>query len=294
MKAPLTLLLTVGLGGGCAWNAAGTTGCQANGSAHGLPPALVESSGVAFSRAMAGVLWSHNDGGHDPTLFALSATGRLLGELPLQNAANQDWEDIATGPCAQGACIYVADVGDNQEARGHIALYRVTDPGLPDGTPARAEAFLMRLPEGPKDIEAFFMAPGEDAYFISKGNGSPVTVFRYSGPLRSGETVVLEEVQTLSDKGVPLPAQVTGADVSPDGTLVVVRTYSSLQFFRRGGDGRLSPISGAEAELRTLHEVQGEGIGLGPDGLVALTSEGGSFGGSPSIRLLTCALKGRP
>lgn len=293
MKARLTFLLTVGLAGGCAWNAAGTTGCQPNGSALALPAALEESSGVAFSRAAQGVLWSHNDGGNSPTLFALGTTGRLLGELPLQNATNQDWEDIATGPCAQGACIYLADVGDNQEVRGHIVLYRVKDPGLPDGTPTRAEAFPMRLPEGPQDIEAFFMTPHEGAYFISKGNRSPVTVFRYPGLLRSGETVMLEMVQTLSDDAVPLPAQVTGADASPDGKLVVVRTYSSLRFFRRAADGSLSPISGAEAELRTLHEAQGEGIGLGPDGLVALTSEAGSFGGPPSIRFLTCVLKER-
>lgn len=44
--------------------------------------------------------------------------------------------------------------------------------------------------------------------------------------------------------------------------------------------------------LRTLQEIQGEAVALGPDGLVVLTSEGGPLGGPASMRLLRCAVGG--
>jgi hypothetical protein len=36
-----------------------------------LPDELAESSGVAVSRTQPGVLWSHNDSGDGPTLYAI-------------------------------------------------------------------------------------------------------------------------------------------------------------------------------------------------------------------------------
>jgi hypothetical protein len=102
----------------------------------------------------------------------------------------------------------------------------------------------MVLPDGPRDMEALFVLPGEELYFITKGRSHPVTVYRYPPPLRAGETVTLEEVQTLTEGPVAIPYQVTGADASPDGRLVAVRTYESLTFYRMSR-GRLVPLRGA-------------------------------------------------
>ncbi len=275
----------------CSWNAAGSTGCEVAGPVLPLPEALRESSGVAFSRTRDGVLWSHDDGGHDPVLFALNREGEVLGALHLSGARNRDWEDLAVGECGEGgegSCLYLADTGDNREVRDRVVLYRIPDPGLPDGPPVTADAFPMRLPEGPRDVEALFVLPGPQVYLISKGSGSPATLFRYPPPLQAGKTVTLEAVQTLSDGALSLPSQVTGADASPDGSAVVVRTYQDLRFFHVV-DGQLRPVPGGRVDLRTLHEIQGEGVALGPGGQVALTSEDGPFGGTASLRFLTCS-----
>ena len=40
-----------------------------------LPPELRESSGLAVSRTQPGVLWSHNDSGDAPTLYAIDVKG---------------------------------------------------------------------------------------------------------------------------------------------------------------------------------------------------------------------------
>lgn len=278
---------------GCGWNSAGSTGCQVDGPSRALPAELTESSGAAFSRTRADILWSHNDGEHRPVLFALGREGEVLGRLPLSGARNRDWEDIAVGPCESGSCIYVADTGDNDEVRRRVTLYRVPDPGLPDGAPVPAEAFPIRFPDGPRDVEAMFVLPGPLVYLISKGRRDAATLFRYPPPLRPEETVTLEAVQALSDRALSLPSQITGADASPDGSTVVVRTYQSLRFFHVE-DGRLSPVPGAKVELRTLYEIQGEGVALGPEGQVALTSEGGPFGGKAVLHFLSCpAMVGR-
>ncbi|MFH1766056.1 MAG: hypothetical protein ABIF09_17865 [Gemmatimonadota bacterium] len=272
--------------GSCGWNAAGTTGCEPVGLARALPGILQESSGVALSSSQAGILFSHNDGGHQPSIFALNPEGAILGEIPLKGVRNWDWEDIATGECEAGACIYLADVGDNEEVRDGIVLYRVTDLGVYDGSPQGAEAFHMVLPDGPRDMEAVFILPDEEVFFVSKGRNHAVTLYRYPPPLRAGDTVTLESVQALTGGRLPLPRQVTGADASDDGSVVAIRSYESLSFFRPE-NGRLMPIQGGHVALRTLNEAQGEAVGLGPDGEVVLTSEA-ALGRGATMTVLKC------
>jgi len=144
----------------------------------------------------------------------------------------------------------------------------------------------MVLPDGPRDMESVFVLPGEEVFFVSKGRSDAVTLYRYPPPLRAGETVSLEAVQTFSDGRLPIPKQVTGADASPDGTVVVIRTYESLSFFHVES-GRLVPIKGARVALRTLHEVQGEAVALGPNGELVLTSEA-ALGRRAAMVTLNC------
>lgn len=286
MSKATTLVPAIFLLGGCAWNAAGTTGCQFLAPPHPLPNSLHESSGIAWSRAHPGILWSHNDGG-EAVLFALDPEGRLLAEIPFSGTRTRDWEDLAVGGCPGGTCLYLADTGDNQEVRTQVQLIRIREPETIEGTSLAAEIFPFHLPHGPRDIEAIFILPGEQVYFISKGRNHPVTLYRYPLPLRADETVTLEEVQSLSDGSMSIPSQVTGADASEDGSLVAVRSYEAL-FFYRVEAGRLIPVGGGRVALGTLQEPQGEAVGFGPDGRIFLTSEAGNFGGVASLRILQC------
>jgi hypothetical protein len=185
-------------------------------------------------------------------------------------------------------CIYVADTGDNDEARDRVFLYRVADAGVYDGPPRRAEVFPMVLPDGPRDIEAVFVLPSEEVFFVTKGRNHPATVYRYPPPLRPGLTVTLEVVQFLSEDRLPLPQQITGADASSGGEIVAIRSYEALEFYRVE-HGHLIPQEGGRVALRTLNELQGEGVGLGPNGQVALTSEA-VLGKSATLTMLTCAM----
>ncbi len=280
------LFLLVVLPAGCPWNAAGTSGCRPTGPPLPLPEALNESSGIAPSLSHPGVLWTHNDG-QDPFLYAINEKGDLLATIRVLGARMRDWEDLATAPCGDEACIYLADTGDNPEVRREIKLLRLPDSGRVEDGSREAQVFPMILPNGPRDIEALYVLPGEDVYLVSKGRSDANTVYRYPPPLREGESVTLEEVQTLSEGAMPIPAQITGADASPDGKFVVIRTYQDMVFYRVE-EGHLIPMEGARVALRTLQEPQGEGVAFGDGNRVFLTTEAGSFGGVASLRILEC------
>lgn len=273
----------------CAPIATSGPGCSSAGRARTLPDALVESSGVAVGVRDPNVLWSHSDNG--PPLYAIDREGHIVATFPIERRL-RDWEDIEISRCAAGTCLYLADTGDNAENRrpGRIKILRVAEPDMSSPGPLEPDVLPIRLPDGPRDIEAMFVLPGERIHLITKGRHDPVTVYKYPLPLRP-DTVTLEEVQRLTDGPQPLLSQVTGASASADGSIVAVRTYESLRFYRVQAD-TLAAVPGGLANLRTLEEVQGEGVGLGPDGEVVLTSEGGPLGGPASLRILRCDLSG--
>mmetsp|Transcript_13918 Transcript_13918/g.35082 ORF Transcript_13918/g.35082 Transcript_13918/m.35082 type:complete len:507 (-) Transcript_13918:1572-3092(-) len=91
-----------------------------------------EISGVVASRKKKDVLWTHNDSGSPPYIFALNATtGRHLAwfELNGKSIPNHDWEDIAIGPGPEPGVdyLYVGDVGSHQ---GEYKIVRFPEPKL--------------------------------------------------------------------------------------------------------------------------------------------------------------------
>src|SRR5690242_3521759 len=94
-----------------------------------------ESSGVAASRRVPGLVWTQNDSGNPPFVFATDTTGASRGTFGLRGAQNLDWEEIALGPCGSVTCLYLADTGDNREQRPFATIYRVPEPSLPATQP---------------------------------------------------------------------------------------------------------------------------------------------------------------
>ena len=229
----------------------------------------------------------------------MNSVGEIISRIRIRPSLT-DWEDIATSSCAGGkSCLYLADTGDNLERRsaGDISIRRLEEPDL-DSPNFRVtlnqqipefdtDVFPVRLPDGPRDIEALLVLPGEDIYVSTKGRNGPVAIYRYPPPLRP-DTVTLELVQELSPGARVIPRQVTGGSVSPEGDILALRTYESLQFFEFVAD-TLVPIKDGHIDLRSLLEAQGEGIAIGPGGLLVLTSE--AVGETPpQMNLMHCNL----
>jgi hypothetical protein len=254
-----------------------------------LPEEIEESSGVVASTEWPGVLWTHNDSGNDPVLYAVYASGQMVGRSRVRGAENRDWEDIGIGPCPDGSCLYIGDIGDNNRERTEIAVYRVPEPE-PGSPSAPAERFPMRYPDGPHDAEAMFVLPSGDLFVITKAAEGPQRLYRYPGPLRADEPVVLEPLVDVGGSGGDPFQQVTGAAATPSGRWVAVRRYKRLSIFLAEEliAGRVTPV--LEVDLTPLGEVQGEAVELLDNGRVVLTSEAGFHAAPGTISLLQCNL----
>jgi hypothetical protein len=260
-----------------------------------LDQAVRETSGAALDPRSPDVFWTHNDSGHEPEVFAMSADGRILARVGVAGASNQDWEDMDLGPCAEGGdCLYVADVGDGGRGRGDpVAIYRIPLPALDATASAPAERFEARFPDGHRDTEAAFVLPDGSVYLINKGQRHPIDLWRWPTPLVAGpvDAVQLERVRNLAPAAGQPGDRVTGASASPDGRWVAVRTYGRLAFYRTpellGGGGAAHTV-----DLAPLGEPQGEAVALADDGTVLLTSESGVRGFPPRATWLACTLDG--
>jgi len=253
-------------------------------------PRLTESSGVVVSRAHPGILWTHNDSGDGPYLYATDLRGTDRGAIRVSGAEAVDWEDIALGPCPRRPvdCLYVGDTGDNLERRARVTVYAVPEPDPPlaaadtQRVTAATLALSLYYPDGPHDVEALYVSPRDTAlYLVSKGRGRHGRVRLYRVDRAAWGTrghVRAEFVQTLPI--VPNGAAgrlVTGAAVQADGGLVAIRTYAEIFFFSSGPGGRLAPADRPVCSIAALDSA-GEAIGFGADSSLVLTSEANLLG----------------
>ena len=212
--------------------------------------ALGEVSGIVKSDR-GDFYWVHNDSGDEARLFAIGADASVLSPVwmrlsesdwpghTIENAWHFDWEDIAL---ADGV-LYIADVGNNGNARRDLGVYVVNEPDPLAIPRMRTLNYLpVRYPDQQNhpaklwhfDCEAVFVAEGK-LYFITK--------HRRPGEIRSMEAGAKlyrldtaftdrENVLTLvgSRQDVVLA---TGADLSPDGSKLAVSTYDALWLFDR-------------------------------------------------------------
>lgn len=296
LRLPTLLALVTASGAACGGMTGVRAPCVAVSPTYPLS-GVPESSGIVPSHGFPGVFWTHNDSEWDAVLFAVDSEGQPVGEVRVSGAENVDWEDLDIAQCEQGSCLYISDTGDNAERRPEVRLYRVPEPAPDAGVTAPADVFPLRLPDGPRDIEAAFVIPPEQLYFVTKGRNHRVALYRYPGPLPEGPPgsirapVTLERVQYLTRRSPFMPRHVTGAGATDDGSIVAVRTYETLLFYRWDA-GRLVPIRGGFVSLRSVREQQGEAVALLPGNRVVLTSEAGPLGERGSMIFLRCSIPG--
>lgn len=231
---------------------------------------LVELSGLVASRTQAGVLFAHNDSGDTARFFALSAAGVVVATFELDGGVARDWEDLALGPCPAGTCVYLGDTGDNALVRTDYAIFRVPEPlALAGTTSVPWERFPYEFPSGAKhNSEAIFMHPATGVlYLVTKENTGVSEVYRFPLPFDAGKTAVLERVATLSFPAVT-DRPVTGADVNPCGTAVLLRMYNRLVELRLPeGEPDFERIFSLDpVAVPTADEPQGEAVAYSASG----------------------------
>ncbi len=259
-----------------------------------MPRSLRESSGIAISDRYP-VIWTHNDSGQGPILYAVDSVGSIAGRVRLRDVRARDFEDIDKGPCPprwadEPYCLYVADTGNNDWGRRVLSIYVLPEPE-PVGERVTVEAARLRFryPDRRSDVEALAVASNGDLVLVTKGRRAGVRGYRISATevartLDSDDQAVVESLGTL-----PLTPNSRMRRLVTGGTyvdsLLVLRTYEGVFGFRRD-NGTWSPAGSCIIRPR---EPQGEGIAHEGGERFLLTSEAGSSR-YPSIHRVACPL----
>ena len=263
-------------------------------------PQLVENSAAALSHTQPGVWFTVNDSGNDPWLFALDTTGADRGVWRVAGASNVDWESVSVGPCSApgardtarttpGDCVYIGDTGDNSAKRPSRVVYRVAEPNA-----ARAgfigdvtqQSLIYTYADGPHDVEAMYVAPNADLYFITKrelrdasGRRRPALVFRLPADAWArGVPAIAQVVDSLPIVPGSAPLRtITDASLSPDARYLAVRTYAQVYVFATDAvTGRvLGDVPPTVCNTMGIGEWGGEGVTwFGRTTTLLMTAEG--------------------
>ena len=236
---------------------------------------LNEISGLANSRHCPEILWTHNDSGDTATFYAISSkNGTLQAGYHLANTNALDWEDMAIAKSLNNGPVklYLADMGDNQRIRPNIIIHRVTEPQVkmrqeddrdaPESTITEFESIWLRYPDGAKDAEGLIVDPTTNDIFIFSKEPNRSRVYRAAYPQK------LNQITTLELLGeIPL-GTVTAADISFDGTQIIVRNYKKALYWKRDLKqdiaATLTKLQGQKLELP--NQPGGESICFDHDG----------------------------
>lgn len=234
-----------------------------------------EASGLSASWRNEGIFWVHNDSGDSPRVFAIDINGDTQTVLTL-NAEAEDWEDIAVGPCARGdatPCVWVGDIGDNDEERDSIQLYRFEEPDLGVAPPATLEiddvtTISVTYEGGPRNAETLLVHPIDGRVFIvDKTVGDPTNL--WSVPTDGVTPASIVASTSFGEVGI-VSGRVTGGDFAPDGQAFTIRTYHFVYTFC--GPDPAAAFEAARSSVIGTTLFQSEAVTYTRDGSSVLTT----------------------
>ncbi|WP_395747755.1 hypothetical protein [Prosthecobacter sp.] len=205
---------------------------------------IAESSGLALGARDPSIFWTHNDSGGEPCVFAIDRSGKTRAKVRIRDAANFDWEDIAAGKDEQGVqSLFVGDIGDNLFIRNTIQVYQIPEPEINSpGKPAEEvetaapQIWRANYPDGKHNAESLLLHPQTHRlYILTKSDDGKSALYAFPQLLQPKVSMVLEKVADLvfpqlirAGKRPHDNCMTTGACFAPDGSRMVVATYSSL------------------------------------------------------------------
>lgn len=187
-----------------------------------VPSVIEETSGLIATGP--NTLWSHNDSGGDPKLYAFDTTGTLLRTLVVRNATHVDWEEITTDSLGR---VYIGDFGNNANARTNLRIYRIPPPASIAGDSVDAEIIHFSYPDQTAfppadsllkfDMEAM-VAWGDSLYLFSKNRTAPFDGYtrRYRLPQDPGTYTATLVDSFYCGPGPQTQFWVTAAALSPN------------------------------------------------------------------------------
>jgi hypothetical protein len=216
-----------------------------------VDPAIDESSGLVD---LGSLVVTTDDSGGDPLVFVVDPrSGRTVGHATF---ADRVVDVEALAPAGDHA-VWVGDIGDNDEQRTSVQVYRV--PVARGDHRVGGPSYELVYPDGPHDAESLVAAPDGRLYVITKGllGGTAYVAPRHLDPDRPNRLRAVAGVDVWA----------TDAALFPDGRHVLVRGYDTAVVYT-------FPEFRPVASLDLPRQKQGEGVSIGSSGRILLSSEG--------------------
>lgn len=180
---------------------------------------IAESSGLAVSTSDPSLLYTINDSGNTPAVYAVDKKGGdVVGVTTISGYTLSDTEALGVG---SDGTMWVADIGDNNADRTDIALYAFPEPGRGDST-VTPKRYPLRYRSGPQDAEALLVGPESRRILVVSKALTGGDVYAAPRRLRTDRPNTLRRVRAAQ-----APPIVTDGSFTPDGRRVVLRTYGS-------------------------------------------------------------------
>jgi hypothetical protein len=226
-------------------------------------PAIAESSGLASSVVHPDIVWTHNDSGSTPQIFAVdTSTGETVAVVTLRDVLPLDVEAIAMGRDETGLpALFVSDTGTSVPLTGNAVIHRFTEPAQLVDQPVDVTTYRIDFGGIPRpDVEALLVDPRDNRVHLVSKDPLRGTVFQ--GP----PTLSSDAANAFTAVG-PAPAAISDGTFLPDGR-VAVRSNRTARILEGVGGRVLDSI--ALPAMRA-----GESITLTPDGAFLLIGSEG-------------------
>lgn len=239
---------------------------------------LNEISGLVASGGSDTIFYAVNDSGDSSRFFAVDTGGRLIstyrykGSNPKFPLGVMDCEEMAWGPGKiQGKnYLYVGDIGDNLGIRPFITIFGFEEPQSGDTlSDLNRTVTNLKYPDHPRDAEAFLIDPLLNTICIISKREDTVGIYETIFPDNDLDTMTLEKrgLLVLPPALLRLSRQVVSADISRDGTQLLIKTYGSVYYWKRKGRETIaSVLKRKPLSLPYTVEPQGETIAFNREG----------------------------
>ncbi len=233
-------------------------------------PSISEASGIIASAVNPGFLWVHNDSGDKARIFLLDHAARLRATYYLEGVAARDWEDMGRMTKNGENYLLVGDMGDNLARHPFVELHAFREPVVrASGTTVYADtiasaairSYVMKYEDGPRDAEALFYDAAEATLYLISKRDLRAGIYATHLPDQPGDTLLLRK------KGDLPYTFITAADISPDGSEILIKNLLEVFYWKRlPGETTLKMLARPGQKLPYKPEPQGETIAFSMDG----------------------------
>ncbi|MEU7583605.1 WD40 repeat domain-containing protein [Streptomyces sp. NPDC041068] len=219
-------------------------------------PRIVESSGLAASRAHPGVYWTHNDQDKGAFLYAVdSKTGETVATVTMTGVGSpRDVEAISVGSDGN---LYVGDIGDNMGGTwSNVWIYKLPEPKELKDQTIRATQYVVKYADGARDAEALMVHPKTGRIYIADKKEQGGSLYEGPAEMSASRTNVFKKIADTD-------MWVTDGAFSPDGRQLALREYFGGASFAWKGAGKAPE---REERLSVPFQRQGESVTYTTDG----------------------------